>query len=435
MKKTSSSEYPRAIIHVDGDSFFASCEVARNPALKGKPVITGGERGIALAITYEAKRRGVIRGMRRFEILKVCPEAIILPSDYELYSLCSERMYAIVKRYTPLVSKYSIDECFADITGLDKSMHMSYEKIAEKIKDELYHDLGMTFSVGLAPTKVLAKTASNWSKPFGLTFIPLNKINEYLPKLPIGKVWGIGPATSILLNKHGIITAADITRKSETWINQYLSKPYFEIWQELRGTTAYDFNLDEDHVYKSMSSTRTFTPPSKDKSYIFSRLSENIETVCERARQNKLYASAVKFFIKTQDFRYFEVKVKLNQPSFYPEVIIKVIEESFDKIYLPNILYRATGITLENLVEEESLQKNLFGEDPQIEKSKAIYDFVDSLSLKFGKNTVFLGSSLHAVNTATYVNDKNPSMERDINLFKGETEKKRLSLPMLGEAW
>ena len=434
MKSRLSPDYPRAILHVDGDSFFAACEVARNPALKGKPVITGGERGIALALTYEAKARGVVRGMRRFEILKVCPDAVILPSDYELYSLCSERMHRIVKRYTSEVFKYSIDECFADITGLDKSMHISYEDIALKMRDELYHDLGITFSVGLAPTKVLAKTASNWSKPFGLTFIPLNKINEYLPKLPIGKVWGIGPQTTILLNKHGIRTAADFTNKSETWINQYLSKPYFEIWQELRGINAYNFNLDEDHVYKSMSSTRTFTPPSKDKSYIFSRLSENIENVCERAREYKLASSKVRFFLKMQDFRLFEASVKLAHPSAVPEVILKAIEKSFNNMYMPNILYRATGITLENLTEDGVSQMNLFGEDSQTLKSKAIYDFIDSLSLKYGKNTVFLGSSMHAVNTPTYKSDKNSIEEKNDDLFKGETVKKRLSLPMLGEA-
>src|SRR5512135_3459873 len=110
--------YPRAILHVDGDSFFASCEVAKNPALRGKPVITGKERGIVSAASYEAKARGVKRGMNLREARAVCPDAIILPSDYETYSLFSERMYTIVRRYTPAVEEYSIDECFADLTGL-----------------------------------------------------------------------------------------------------------------------------------------------------------------------------------------------------------------------------------------------------------------------------------------------------------------------------
>ena len=109
---------PRAILHIDGDSFFASCEVAKNPSLRGKPVITGKERGIVSACTYEAKARGVKRGVSLREALKMCPDAIILPSDYETYSIFSHRMYEIVRRYTPAVEEYSIDECFADLTGV-----------------------------------------------------------------------------------------------------------------------------------------------------------------------------------------------------------------------------------------------------------------------------------------------------------------------------
>ena len=115
--------FPRAILHVDGDSFFAACEVAKDPMLRGKPVITGKERGIVSACTYEAKARGVKRGMRLFEVRKICPDAVILPSDYETYSLFSERMYRIVRRYTPTVEEYSIDECFADLSGMRRALH------------------------------------------------------------------------------------------------------------------------------------------------------------------------------------------------------------------------------------------------------------------------------------------------------------------------
>ena len=108
--------YPQAIVHIDGDAFFASCEQANNPELKGKPVVTGKERGIAASMSYEAKARGVVRGMPIRDIFKVCPEVVLLPSDYEMYSLLSKRFYAIVWRFTPEVEEYSIDECFADLT-------------------------------------------------------------------------------------------------------------------------------------------------------------------------------------------------------------------------------------------------------------------------------------------------------------------------------
>jgi len=144
----------------------------RNPKLKGKPVITGKERGIVASMSYEAKAMGVTRAMRLSDVLKLCPDAILLPSDYETYSILSRRLFNIVRRYTPEVEEYSVDECYADITGLQRPLRMSYEKIAEKIKNDLGKELGFTFSIGLAPTKILAKIVSKWNKPSGLTVIP-----------------------------------------------------------------------------------------------------------------------------------------------------------------------------------------------------------------------------------------------------------------------
>src|ERR671937_306328 len=118
--------FPRAIVHIDGDAFFASCEQSRRPKLQGCPVVTGRERGIAASMSYEAKARGVVRGMRIADIQKVCPEVVLLPSDYETYSLLSMRFFAIVRRYTPAVEEYSIDECFADITGFRRQQRASY---------------------------------------------------------------------------------------------------------------------------------------------------------------------------------------------------------------------------------------------------------------------------------------------------------------------
>src|SRR5262245_37736486 len=149
--------FPKAILHIDGDAFFASCEQSLEPKLKGRPVITGKERNIVASMSIEAKLRGVTRGMALQEVRKLCPDAVILPSDYETYSLLSKRFFDIVRRYTSLVEEYSIDECFAEITGLQRPHQMSYPKIANSIKDELERDLGTSFSVGLGPSKVLAK--------------------------------------------------------------------------------------------------------------------------------------------------------------------------------------------------------------------------------------------------------------------------------------
>src|SRR5262245_61137095 len=163
--------FPRAILHIDGDAFFASCEQSRDPNLRGKPVITGKERGIVASMSYEAKARGVTRAMRLADVRRICPDAIMLPSDYETYSLLSKRLFAIVRRYTPDVEEYSIDECFADLTGLRRPLKMKYITMAQRIKQDLDAELGFTFSVGLAPTKVIAKIASKWKKPSGLTAV------------------------------------------------------------------------------------------------------------------------------------------------------------------------------------------------------------------------------------------------------------------------
>src|SRR2546428_13171446 len=196
--------FPRAIVHIDGDAFFASCEQSRRPKLQGRPVVTGKERGIAASMSYEAKACGVTRGMRLAEIRKRCPEAVIMPSDYETYSLLSKRFFAIVRRYTPDVEEYSIDECFADLTGLRRPLRMSYLKIAERMKKALDAELGFTFSVGLAPNKVVAKIVSKWAKPSGLTASPGRGLHRYLGTLPVEKAGGMGPNTSAVLAKHGI---------------------------------------------------------------------------------------------------------------------------------------------------------------------------------------------------------------------------------------
>src|SRR5215470_12386510 len=217
MEPLTLSSFPRAIVHIDGDAFFASCEQSRRPKLQGRPVVTGKERGIVASMSYEAKARGVTRGMRISDIRKVCPDAVILPSDYETYSLLSKRFFAIVRRYTPDVEEYSIDECFADLTGLRRPLRMSYLKIAERMKKALDTELGFTFSVGLAPNKVVAKIGSKWEKPSGLTAIPVGELPRYLTTLPVEKVWGIGPNTTALLRQHGIQTAFEFAQRPEAW--------------------------------------------------------------------------------------------------------------------------------------------------------------------------------------------------------------------------
>jgi len=197
------SSWPRAIVHVDGDAFFTSCEEAIHPELRGKPLITGSERGIVACASYAAKQRDIKRGVSLHEARKTCPGLIVLPSDYETYSLFSRRMFDIMRRFTPDVEEYSIDEAFADITGMRRVLRSSYEEMVLKMKKEIERELGITVSAGLSITKGLAKIASKHRKPSGLTVIKSRDIAGYLCNLPVEKIWGIGNATSNYLAKMG----------------------------------------------------------------------------------------------------------------------------------------------------------------------------------------------------------------------------------------
>ena len=343
------SSFPRAIIHIDGDSFFASCEQAVNPSLKGKPLITGKERGIASAVSIEAKKLGIKRGMSIFEIKKICPNIIYVPSDYETYSLFSSRMFEIVRRYTSLVEEYSIDECFAEITGLRRYLRLSYFDIAQKIKKDLETELGITFSVGLGPSKVVAKIASKWNKPSGITAIPGRELHTFLAKVEIEKVWGIGPQTTNYLNQFGIKTALDFVRRDEGWVKDKLTKPHQEIWQELRGNAVLALQTEEKHDYKSISKTKTFTPPSGDRSYILAQLSKNTENACIKARRHSLSAKRIFFLLRTQDFRHAGYEIKLSRKTALPSEIVPLIDKYLDIVFKPTERYRQTGVVLANL--------------------------------------------------------------------------------------
>ncbi len=425
--------FPRAILHVDGDSFFASCEVAKDPTLRGKVVVTGKERGIVSAVSYEGKELGIKRGVALHDVKKICPDAIILPSDYETYSLFSERMYAIVRRYTSAVEEYSIDECFADLTGLRRPLRLSYREIAERIKHELDTELGMTFSIGVAATKTLAKVGSKWKKPSGLTLIPLRDAPTFLAALPVGAVWGIGPQTTALLASHGIRTAGAFAAKDEAWVRARVSKPFVETWQELNGVVANELDVTGRETYQSISKTKTFTPPSSDPAFVFAQLSKNVENACIKARRWGLVAPAAFFFLKTQDFRYHGYEVGLPFPTNNPLDILNELRPYFIKAFRKNVLYRTTGVTLVNLAEEGTLQLDLFGRVGKSSGIARVFESTDALAERYGKHVVYLGSSFAAMTHAAHQNERGDAAARTTQLFKGESTRRRLAIPMLGE--
>ena len=387
----------KTILHIDGDAFFVGVEMAKNPKLKGKPVVTGEERGIVSALSYEAKAIGIKRGMPIFRVKRDFPKVIILPGDYKAYVKYSGKMFDIVRRYTDDVEEYSIDECFADLTGTERLLKMNYKHIAEKIKNVINDELNISVSVGIAPTKVLAKVASKYVKPNGLTIITKDSILDYLTKTPIEKIWGIGPKTSDYLKKRGIITAKDYILKNISWVRENLSKPYEILWNELRGEYLMKIDPVTKTVYSSIQKTRSFHPATNNKVFLLSQLSKHVEEACAKARYYKLVPKKVSFFLKTKDFVYHEYQISLTNPTNAPEIIMPLIEENFNKVYKKNILYRTAGVTLNELISDGITQGDLFGNDNLAKKFETIHKQIDSLENKFGKHMVYLASTQKAI--------------------------------------
>ena len=431
MQPLTLSTFPRAIVHIDGDAFFASCEQAKDVRLRGKPVITGKERGIVASLSYEAKARGIKRGMRLFEVRKMCPEAIILPSDYEMYSLLSKRFFSIVRRYTPDVEEYSIDECFADLTGLRRVLRMSYPMMAERIKRELDTAFGFTFSVGLGPNKVIAKIGSKWQKPSGLTIIPGKQLHIFLAQVPVGVVWGIGKQTEALLLKYGKRTALDFARCSETWVRKQMTKPLYALWQELNGQSVLPLTTEEKTSYQSIQKVRTFSPPSDDHTFVFAQLAKNIENACMKARRYHLEARGATFFLRTQTFEKAGIEVKLSRPTAFSHELVRLARAHFLELFDPAEQYRATGVMLWKLTDAQTAQMDLFEPWLAIEKSRRVYESIDALRKRYGKHAVFLGASMAAHQFEQHLGERGDMPQRHTERLKGETTRKRLGVPLL----
>jgi len=421
--------WPRAILHIDGDAFFTSCEEVIHPELKGRPLITGGERGIVACASYAAKRLGVKRGVPLHQARALCPGLIVMPSDYETYSLFSHRMFNIIRRFTPQVEEYSIDEAFADLTGMRRAFHASYEEIALRIKKEIEREVGITVSAGLSITKVLAKIASKHQKPDGFTVIPGRRIAEYLRDLPVATIWGVGPATTAYLGKMGVKTALEFASLPEKMVQERLAKPGVEIWRELRGESVYPVSAEKKTTYASISKTKTFAPPTSDRTYLYAQLLRNLESACIKARRYGLAPRKIVSFLKTQNFDTEGSEMRLDRPSAYPVEIAPVLREQFEILYRQGELYRATGIVLADLVSTEVIQYSLFENPLKAEKIKDLYGAMDNLSNKYGKHTLHLGAS-HLLEVRGKGKRGNPTVREQTRLY-GETGRRHLGLPIL----
>jgi DNA polymerase-4/DNA polymerase V len=336
-------------------------------------------------------------------------------------------MYNIVRRYTPKVEEYSIDECFADLTGLAEERNISHAALAAKIKYDLETSLGLSFSVGLSVNKVAAKIASKWNKPSGLTIIPTEILSTFTAQLPIGKVWGIGTATSIKMKKQGMVTALDFAVRDRAWVRANFPKPIQEIYEELNGGFAQPLNLEAKREYASIQRTQTFRPPSSEKSFVFSELSRNVEEACAKLRHHGLFTTTISFFLKSQEFRYYGQEVRLPHATNVPQDILEALTRPFDQTFSPKGVYRATGIRVSGLTSANTLTAHLFVDTSRTERLGAMYAAVDRVARMFGReDMLFLGSSLKSLKSRGRSKGGGSHV-------KGNVYRKRFGMPFLGE--
>jgi nucleotidyltransferase/DNA polymerase involved in DNA repair len=387
-------------LHADGDSFFVSCEVAQRPELKGKPVVVGEDAGIAVAMSYEAKKLGVTRGMPTFQIKREFPSVILLPHHFDLYNKISNEVYNILISYLSTVEVYSIDECFAKVSNADIKHSGSAENLVKTIKDEIQNTLGVTYSFGLARTKALAKTASKLEKPNGAVLL-LTKEDEIdaLKKTPIDDVWGIGRQTIPRLKNMGMSMAYDFVYSREEDIKKYFSESLWDLKCELSGEIVNDVHMDTDpRDQKSIQSTSTFRPASSDPSIIFAELSMNTERACEHARELELATNSVTFFVKNKEFVHRFGDGILPLYTNDPSIVLNIIEPVFKKVIKKGEDIRSTGITLKNLRKIENVPRDLFDQQKNADDKNIINIVGDKIRQKFGNNILKRASSLRGHN-------------------------------------
>ncbi len=422
--------YPRAILHIDADAFFTSVEQALAPRLRGKPVVTGQERGIIACASYEAKAHGVKRGVTLGDARRICPDLIVLPSDYESYSLYSKRMFNIMRQFTPCVEEYSVDEAFLDITGMRRAFRGSYEEIGRKIQKEIQKELGMTVSVGLSLSKGLAKLCSKFRKPNGFTGVQGRYIHILLQRTALEQVWGFGPSTVNLLTKYGLRTAYDFVIRPQSWASGLLKKPGREIWSELRGDSLWPVDSAEKATYGSIIKSKTFTPPSANKEFIFAKLVRNVESAFMKARRYHLRPRMLGVVLRRQDFRHDGLEAKLSRATSSTLEVMPLIRTMFEQLFREQCEYRSTMIFLGALENDHTDQFDLFEDRLKIDALLRVTGAIDDINKRFGTHAVRSGTSLFLAHK--------PDSPRDLEharkqvLCPGETPQRRLKIPRMG---
>lgn len=383
----------KTIIHIDGNNFFASCEVLMNPSLNGKPVcVLSNNDGCVIARSEEAKKLGVPMGIPYFMSKKQFKNIIYLSADFSLYHEISSRMMQLLYRYSDAVEIYSIDEAFIDASGTDRVFNITKLELAEKIKSDIEKEIGISVSVGVAQTKMLAKLATHKAKRRNGFYVIEKELIPYeLLNIKTEEIWGIGKNTARSLRKYGIFYAHEILMKDDNFYKINYGKKGLELKYELSGISVLVLNEDAQKP-KSVQRTRAFPEFSSDKDYIKTELMLHLHNVCKKLREWNLMTDSVAVMLRTKDFRVFYLDTKLDAASNSELQLGSKVFSLFEKLYKTGIVYRSSGVLAFSLADTNKNQLTLFC-DEKFNKSQKISCIIDKIESKYGKGVLLPGDA------------------------------------------
>ncbi len=374
------------VLHVDMDAFFPSVSLLTRPELRGKPVIVGGgNRGVVLSATYEARQFGIHSAMPMTRARRMCPQAVIVEPDHEAYARVSAGVMEIFRSITPLVEPLSLDEAFLDVSGATRRLGGSAH-IAELIRSRVHDEQGITCSVGVASTKFVAKLASTRAKPDGLLVVPADQVVEFLHPLPVGALWGVGERTEEQLTRLGLRTVGDIARTPVATLERALGQAAG------KHLAALAWGRDSRSVVphepeKSIGAEETFGTDVDDPAIIRRELLRLSERVSARMRQQGYRGRTVSIKVRFADFTTITRSKTLREATDVTREVYAVAGSLFDALRLDRARLRLVGVRIEGLVDADSVDEQLLLDAPERGWREAD-QAVDQASRRFGSGAV-----------------------------------------------
>ncbi len=292
----------RRIIHIDMDAFYASVEQRDDPSLRGRPVVVGGSpngRGVVSTASYEARVYGIHSAMPASQAIKRCPQAVFIRGDFKKYRTVSSQMKTILRDYTQIIEPVSLDECYLDVTDLPEGMSTA-TAVAQEIRERIKEELHLTASAGVAPMKFVAKIASDYKKPDGLTVVHPDRVLEFLHPLSVRKMPGVGPATYERLRDLGLLTVGALAALDREEAVKIFGKHGIRLWTLANGHDTRPVTTSRRR--KSTSAERTFSVDITSREEIVAMLRSLALRVSEDLKKEKLLARTVRIKVRYHDF-------------------------------------------------------------------------------------------------------------------------------------